>query len=175
MNYITNAALFFGVATVAAMAPFAAQAQTCANPSQTPLTKARLDQIATSQGIPLSRVGVEFEEFALTTIKPGNPIPPNRGVNSFFPSPLRQARTGIANVQPDGVVPLVVTVIPFLDPQTYLRSVFYESKAVKGTLLPPSYENYQILGLLDVLGRSPARAAGENPAIFSSPHLTCVR
>ena len=32
--------------------------------------------------------------------------------------------------------------------------------------MPPSYERYQILGFLDVLGRSPAAAAGENPAIF---------
>lgn len=41
----------------------------------------------------------------------------------------------------------------------------FTTKAVKGTLLPPSYEKYQILGLLDALGRRPARAAGENPAI----------
>lgn len=166
MNYLQNAPLFIGVAATVAMAPVAAQAQTCANPSQTPLTKARLDQIATSQGISLSRVGVEFEEFALRTIRPGNPVPQNKGPNSFFPSPLRQARTGIGNVQPDGVVPLVVTIIPFLNPQTYPRSVFYESKAVKYTLLPPSYENYQILGLLDALDSSPAHAAGENPAIL---------
>lgn len=132
-------------------------------PSQTPLTKARLDQIAISQGIPLSRVGVEFEDFALTTIKLGNPIPPN---NRHFPSLLRQDKAGIRNVEPDGVVPLVVHIIPFLNPQTYVDSVFYESKAVKGTLLPPSYENYQILGFLDVLGKSLARAEGENPAIF---------
>ena len=54
MNYLQNAALFVGVAATVAMTSFAAQAQTCANPSQTPLTKTRLDQIATSQGIPLS-------------------------------------------------------------------------------------------------------------------------
>lgn len=147
------------------MAPIAAQAQTCANSSQTPLTKARLDQIATSQGISLAQVGVKFETFALYTLRPGNPIPPNKGPNSFLYSPLRQAKTGIANVQPDGVVPLVVSIIPFLNPQTYPKSVFYESKAVKYTLLPPSYQDYQILGFLDVLGSSSARAAGENPAI----------
>jgi len=130
------------------------------------LTKARLDQIATSQGISLSRVGVVFEEFALNRIRPGNPVPQNKGTNSFFPSPLRQARSGIANVQPDGVVPLVISIIPFLNPQTYPKSVFYESKAVKGTLLPPSYEKYQILGLLDALDSSPARATGEKPAIL---------
>ena len=66
------------------MAPVAAQAQTCVNPSQTPLTKTRLDQIATSQGISLSRVGVEFEEFALRTIKPGHPVPQNKGSTVFF-------------------------------------------------------------------------------------------
>lgn len=32
--------------------------------------------------------------------------------------------------------------------------------------MPPSYENYQILGLLDALDSSPAHAAGENPAIL---------
>lgn len=162
MNYLQNAALFIGVAATVAMAPVAAQAQTCANSSQTPLTKARLDQIATSQGISLSRVGVEFERFALNTLRAGNPIASN---NRFFASPLRQARKGIGNVEPDGVVPLVVTIIPLFHTQTYPDAIFYESKAVKGTLLPPSYENYQILGFLDVLGRNPARAAGENPAI----------
>jgi hypothetical protein len=163
MNYIRNAALFIGVAVTVAMTPFAAQAQTCADPNQTALTKSRLDQIAINQGIALSRVGVEFEDFALHTIRPGNPVPPN---NRLFPSPLRQTKAGIGNVEPDGVETLVVNIIPFLNPQTYPDSVFYESKAVKGTLLPPSYERYQILGFLDVLGRSPARAAGENPAIF---------
>ncbi len=48
MNYLQNAVLFIGVAATVSMAPFVAQAQTCANSSQTPLTKARLDQIATS-------------------------------------------------------------------------------------------------------------------------------
>lgn len=105
---------------------------------------------------------MKFERFALNTLRAGNPIPSN---NRFFPSPLRQARKGIGNVEPDGVVPLVVSLIPFLNPQTYPDAIFYESKAVKGTLLPPSYENYQILGFLDVLGRNPARAAVENPAI----------
>lgn len=107
---------------------------------------------------------MKFERFALSTLRPGNPIPPN---NRFFPSLLRQATKGIGNVEPDEVVPLVVTLIPFLSPQTtYADGIFYESKAVKGTLLPPSYENYQILGFLDVLGRNSTRAAGENP-LFS--------
>lgn len=82
-----------------------------------------------------------------------------------MPSPLRQAKNGIAHVEPDGVVPLVVTIVPFFNTTTYKDAIFYESKAVRGTLLPPSYENYQILGFLDVLGTNPARAAGENPAI----------
>ncbi|PIG95062.1 hypothetical protein [Gloeocapsopsis sp. IPPAS B-1203] len=163
MNQLRNVALSIGVAATVTMTSFTAQAQTCADRSQTPLTKSRLDQIATNQGITLSRVGVEFEEFALNTIRAGNPVPQN---NRLFPSPLRQAKAGIRNVEPDGVVPLVVHIIPFLNPQTYADSVFYESKAVKGTLLPPSYENYQILGFLDVLDSSPARAEGENPAIF---------
>jgi hypothetical protein len=48
MNSLTNAALI-GVAATVAMTPFSAQAQTCANSSQTPLTKSRLDQIATNR------------------------------------------------------------------------------------------------------------------------------
>ncbi|MBW4688541.1 MAG: hypothetical protein KME40_26480 [Komarekiella atlantica HA4396-MV6] len=47
MNYIRKIALFIGVGATVAMTPFAVQAQTCANSSQTPLTKTRLDQIAT--------------------------------------------------------------------------------------------------------------------------------
>lgn len=31
--------------------------------------------------------------------------------------------------------------------------------------MPPSYERYQILGFLDVLGSNRARGDGENPAI----------
>ncbi|MEH2197140.1 hypothetical protein [Nostoc sp.] len=161
MNYIRKIALFIGVGATVSVTPFAVQAQTCANSSQTPLTKSRLDQIATNQGIPLSQVGVKFERFALSTLKPGDPIASNR---RLFPSPLRQIKVGIGNVQPDGVVPLVVNLIPFFS-FTYPDSVFYESKAVRGTLLPPSYEKYQILGFLDVLDRSPATANNENPAI----------
>ena len=161
MNYLQKIALFTGIAATVVVTPFAVQAQTCADSNQTPLTKSRLDQIATSQGIPLSKVGLKFEEFARTTLKPGDPIPSNK---ELFPSPLRQIKAGIGNVQPDGVVPLVVNLIPFFS-STYPKSVFYESKAVQRTLLPPSYERYQILGHLDVLSRSSAAAAGENPAI----------
>lgn len=162
MNYIRKIALFIGVGTTVAMTPFAVQAQTCANSSQTPLTKSRLDQIATNQGIPLSEVGVKFERFALNTIKPGNPIASN---GRKFKSQLRNDKVKIPNVQPDGVVPLpvVTTFAPFF--REFADAIFYEAKAVKGTLLPPSYQDYQILGFLDVLGGNPARAAGENPAI----------
>ena len=58
----------------------------------------------------------------------------------------------------------MVNLIPFFS-FTYPDSVFHESKAVRGTLLPPNYEKYQILGFLDVLDRSPATANNENPAI----------
>ncbi|MEH2248762.1 hypothetical protein [Nostoc sp.] len=68
MNYIPKIALFIAVGATVAMTPFAVQAQTCTNSSQTPLTKSRLDQIATNQGIPLSQVGVKFEQFALSTL-----------------------------------------------------------------------------------------------------------
>lgn len=84
MNQLRNVALFVGVAATVTTTSFTAQAQTCADPSQTPLTKSRLDQIAANQGISLSKVGVKFEEFALRTIRPGNPVPQNKGTNSFF-------------------------------------------------------------------------------------------
>jgi hypothetical protein len=68
-------------------------------------------------------------------------------------------------VQPDGVLPLVVELFA-TPPATYLNSVFYEVKAVKGTLLPPGYSEYQILGFLDALSKSDAARAGEDPAII---------
>ncbi|MBD6614327.1 hypothetical protein FNW02_00145 [Komarekiella sp. 'clone 1'] len=126
------------------------------------MTKSRLDQIATNQGISLFEVGVRFERFALATIRPGNPIASN---GRKFESRLRYNKVRILNVQPDGVVPLpvVTTFAPFF--REFADAIFYEAKAVKGTLLPPSYQDSQILGFLDVLGKNPARAAGENPAI----------
>ncbi|MBH8553030.1 hypothetical protein I8751_11770 [Nostocaceae cyanobacterium CENA357] len=126
------------------------------------MTKSRLDQIAINQGISLPEVGVKFERFAVDTIKPGNPITPNR---RKLESRLRYSKVRILNVQPDGIVPLpvVTTFPPFF--RELADAIFYEAKAVKGTLLPPSYQDYQILGFLDVLGKNPARAAGENPAI----------
>jgi len=162
MNYIRKIALFIGVGATVAMTPFAVQAQTCANSSQTPLTKSRLDQIATNQGISLFEVGVKFERFALNTLKPGDPIAPN---GRKFKSQSRENKVKIPNVQPDGVVPLsiITTFPPFF--RQFADAIFYEAKAVKGTLLPPSHQDYQILGFLDVLSGNPARAAGENPAI----------
>lgn len=141
--------------------PFTAQAQTCANSTQSPLTKPDLDQIAISKGIDLTKVGLAFEAFALKTIRPGLPIPQNR---EPFPSQERADKVGIPNVVPDGVLPLVVARIG--GGGIYADSVFYEAKAVKSTLLPPSYSQYQILGFLDALNKSDARAAGEIPAII---------
>ncbi len=69
--------------------PFTAQAQICANSTQSPLTKPELDQIAISKGIDLSRVGVVFEKFALNTIRSGLPIPQNRDT---FPSRKGQTK-----------------------------------------------------------------------------------
>jgi hypothetical protein len=45
-------------------------------------------------------------------------------------------------------------------------SVFYEVKALKGDLLPPSYQQYQILGFIDALANSPAKTAGKIPTII---------
>ncbi|MCG6135994.1 MAG: hypothetical protein MET45_15285 [Nostoc sp. LLA-1] len=113
MNYLRRVAIFIGVATTVAITPVVVQAQTCANSSQTPLTKSRLDQIAASQGILLSQVGLKFERFALNTIRPNNPVPKN---GTKFKSDLREDIAKILHVQPDGVVPLpiVTTFPPFL-------------------------------------------------------------
>ncbi|QSJ20003.1 hypothetical protein JYQ62_15590 [Nostoc sp. UHCC 0702] len=105
MNYLGKIPLFIGVVATVVMTPFTGQAQTCADSNQTPLTKIRLDQIAINQGISLTQVGEKFEKFALSTPKPGAPIPSN---GRPFPSNLRKNKVGIANVEPDGVVPLVL-------------------------------------------------------------------
>lgn len=165
MNYIQKTALFIGVATAINGLTFAAQAQFCADPSHTAATKARLDQLANSQGIPINQVGRAFQNFALATIRPGTPIPENF---RLFPSPARAAATGgaIQNVVPDGVLPLVFVNFPAGPTETYANSVFYEVKALSGGLLPPSYSDYQILGFIDALGNSPAKTAGRIPAII---------
>ena len=165
MNYFQKTALFIGVATAINGLTLAAQAQFCADPSHTAATKARLDQLADSQGIPINQVGRAFQNFALATIRPGTPIPENF---TLFPSPARAAATGgaIGNVQPDGVLPLVFVNFPAGPTETYPDSVFYEVKALKGDLLPPSYQKYQILGFIDALSNSPAKTAGKIPAII---------
>ncbi|MGF1488184.1 MAG: hypothetical protein ACFBSE_13950 [Prochloraceae cyanobacterium] len=138
----------------------------CANPAtETPLTKARLDQIYAQQiaaGVNLRATSaLAFEDFALSTIKPGRTIPRN---TKKFDSPARDAIEGIRNVVPDGVTEL--TVFNPL-PRIFNESIFYEAKAIRPgiTNLEPSYENSQILGFLDALGKTPAAIARENPAI----------
>lgn len=165
MNYFQKTAFLIGVATAINGLTFAAQAQFCADPSHTAATKARLDQLANSQGIPINQVGRAFQNFALATIRPGTPIPENF---TLFPSPARAAATGgaIGNVQPDGVLPLVFVNFPAGPTETYPDSVFYEAKALQGGLLPPSYQQYQILGFIDALSNSPAKTAGKIPAII---------
>ncbi len=162
MNYIQKTALFLGIAAASVGFPLISQAQTCVSSAQTPLTKARLDAIGAAQGIASAQIPLRFEDFARNTIRPGQPIPKN---NNKYPSPERQARVGIANVVPDGVLPLVV-IAPPSPPARYEESVFYEVKAVKNTYLPPSYEQHQIRGFLDALSRSNAARAEEVPAII---------
>lgn len=120
----------------------------------------------------MGEVGKAYENFALATIRPGTPIPGNL---RLFPSPARAAATGGAsrNVQPDGVLPLVFVNFPAGPTETYPDSVFYEVKALKGDLLPPSYQQYQILGFIDALSNSPAKTAGKIPAIIflTSAHI----
>jgi hypothetical protein len=137
-----------------------AQAQTCANANQTPLTKVRLEAIASSLNITPALVELKFEAFANNTIIPGLPIPSNS--TKFF-SQDRLTKAGIAHVQPDGVLPLVL-VTP-VGSVSLANSVFYESKAARSTYLPPSYQNYQILGFLDALQKSPAGSSSGVPAI----------
>ncbi|AFY89580.1 hypothetical protein [Chroococcidiopsis thermalis] len=165
MNYLQKATIFIGIATAINGVNFKAQAQFCAEPSQTALTKARLDEIAVDQGIPVGRAPIAFQNFALATIRPGTPIPEN---TDKFESPQRRDKTNgkLENVVPDGVLPLVIQNLPLGSPLTYDESVFYEVKALSGGLLPPSYDDYQILGFLDALSRSDAADAGRIPAII---------
>ncbi|MGL5059448.1 MAG: hypothetical protein ACRC62_05650 [Microcoleus sp.] len=165
MNYFQRTALFIGVATAINGLTFAAQAQFCADPSHTAATKARLDQIANSQGIPINQVGLAFQNFALATIRPGTPIPEN--TERFFSQRRKDKTNGeFENVVPDGVLPLVFVNFPAGPTETYPKSVFYEVKALQGGLLPPSYQQHQILGFIDALTNSPAKTAGKVPAII---------
>ncbi|MEG5031815.1 hypothetical protein [Microcoleus sp. AT3-D2] len=165
MNYFQKTALFIGVATAINGLTFAAQAQFCADPSHTPATKARLDQLADSQNIDMGDVGKAYENFALATIRPGTPIPENT-MRFFSSARKRETKDKYQNVVPDGVLPLVFVNFPAGPTETYPDSVFYEVKALSGGLLPPSYSDYQILGFIDALGNSPAKTAGKIPAII---------
>jgi hypothetical protein len=164
MSYLQKLAIFISIATAINGITFKAQAQFCADPSQIALTKARLDAIAVDQGIPIGQAPLAFQNFALATIRPGTLIPENK---RKFASPEREAKTGgkLKNVVPDGVLSLVFNP-PFFPPEVYEDSVFYEVKALSGGLLPPSYDEYQILGFLDALSRSDAGVAGSVPAII---------
>lgn len=149
------------------------QAQSCPNFLDEPLTKARLNEIARSRGIINNRdIGLAFQDFALGTIRPSNPIREN---TKRFPSEERSAATGgrFQNVVPDGVLTLVFR-SPGQPDRPFPESVFYEVKAVGGTLYssspfdPVTREGtYQILGFLDALENSPSGVAGVGvPAIL---------
>jgi hypothetical protein len=88
MKYTNKAASIIGISTLVCGIGSNAQAQSCANPSQTPVDKPRLEQIANNQGI--VNVELSFENFALQTILPGSPITRNPRT---FPSPDRDRAT----------------------------------------------------------------------------------
>ena len=123
MLHFRGVALFLGTFTSLFLSAAASQAQSCANAGQVPLTKVRLEEIASAVGIGSNYVELRFEDFALETVRPGFPIPHN---TRFFFSADRQAKAGIANVVPDGVLPLI-TITP-LKTFVHSNSVFYESK-----------------------------------------------
>ena len=156
---------------MAVMTPLTTKAQTCASSAQTLLTKNRLNQIAASEGIPDTQVELTFEKFVLGTFIPNKPIPKN---TKFFSAPLRKQKTNISNVVPDGVEPLEIKILS-APSRTYQDSVFYESKATKRTFLPPSYSQYQILGFIDALSRTPAALAGEKSSDFFPYYLRRIQ
>ncbi|PSB22073.1 hypothetical protein C7B65_01280 [Phormidesmis priestleyi ULC007] len=157
MTHLHRAFLFLGTFSSLVLSAAVSHGQSCANSDQVPLTKVKLEEIASAVGIGTNDVELRFEDFALETVRPGLPIPHN---NRFFFSADRRAKAGIANVVPDGVIPLItITAIP-LKTFIHSNSVFYESKAVRRTRLPPSYQKYQILGFLDALEHSPAGSEG---------------
>ncbi len=155
MNSLHRVSLLLGTLISLFCCSATAQAQSCASSGQTPLTKVRLEAISNSLGIPPTLVELRFESFALNTIQPAFAIPRNF---KKFPSPERAMKVGIPNVQPDGVLPLVV--VGLSGSMTYEESVFYEAKTARSTLLPPSYQRYQIRGFLDALQSSPAGVGG---------------
>lgn len=162
MKYIQKATLFVGIAATVVGFPLVSHAQKCVNLGQTRLTKVRLDAIGAALGIAPAQIPLRFQDFALNTIRPGLPIPEN---TKPYESPERRDKVGIRNVEPDGVLPLVV-IAPPSPVARYAESVFYEVKAVKNTYLPPSYSKYQIRGFLDALTYSDGAAADEVPALI---------
>ncbi len=77
MNYLQKTAIFIGIVTAINSITFAAHAHYYAEFSHTPVTKARLDELAANQNIPISQVIRAFKNFALPTIRPGISIPEN--------------------------------------------------------------------------------------------------
>lgn len=64
------------------------------------------------------------------------------------------------------MLPLIIQNVPLAPHLIYNNSIFYEVKALSGGLLPPSYEDYQILGFLDALSSSDAADVGRISAII---------
>jgi hypothetical protein len=163
----------FGALTTAIVMSFEVLAVTPDCPSfgvtapMSPFPKSQVDQLV--GGTPQDG-GRRFEEFSRGSLY-FNSNPPVLANTRRFPSEARlNSRAGIPNVVPDVVRPLLV-----VNPngvQIFADSIFDEVKAVVGTRLPPSYENYQILGHIDHLGNvSPAGVSNFNGAI---PEITFI-
>jgi hypothetical protein len=140
-------------------------AASCADPTQTPLRKARLEQISTAQGTNPNQVEYAFEDFAIATYKTlsGQPLPKYRGAT--LPSPERDVATrGVYR----GIVPDSISNLIYSRPsgvQIFHRSVFHEIKSLRKSTLPPSTSSHQITGYLDVMRRTPSAQAGVPQAL----------
>ncbi len=165
----------FGALTTTIAMSFEVLAQTPDCPSfgvtapMSPFPKSQVDQLVGNDETPQT-AGRRFEEFSRGSLY-FNSNPPVQNNTRRFPSEARlNSRARIPNVVPDVVRPLLV--INPSGSQIFADSVFDEVKAVVGTRLPPSYENYQILGHIDHLGNS--SPAGVSDVNGSIPEITFI-
>jgi len=136
-----------------------------------PLTTDRLRAITRACGlgtwpalVPFNRVvGTEFQRWALHAF-PGHPLPENfQNLRTPGREQLTRLRPGgaVHHVRPDAVGPAVTVVwerllsVPRPSMVPAPGSVFVEVKAVKG-FLTPSYDDYQVAGLIEAAATSPA-------------------
>jgi hypothetical protein len=146
-----------------------ALAASCANSNQTPLLKARLEQISKAQGTNPNKVEYAFEDFAIATYKSFNGVPLTKYKGATLPSLEREQATINYKQVYKGIVPDSIADLFYSRPsgvQTFKESVFFEIKALQRRTISPSTSNHQVTGYLDVMRRAPSAQAGVPPALY---------